>query len=325
MDLTGRDGWHWAQTRVAQIVLFWGVLELILRTLDAVTKSDMLPMLRESLGPDLRFMTDPWLAVIMVALALTLLAGRNMEPAQAKDPEEPEPENRFSVVEAAAIPFFLAFVCGVVFPAFESSYPNRPQVALRPNLPAMSANAGRALPRRQRSASADATAGGTGEKGAAGQLPALPELTPALEGSSASAAAAENPLNAGLPALGAAGHERDRANEAAAKQGVSGAGNEDIGTPMQSSQQEARSRMEAARREKNWRLLASLSESAIADRPQWLEAYWYAGEAYAHLGEAGRAIERLEYVTGQGTVKAEDRSTVARAAQLLESLQQPTH
>ncbi|HLW79563.1 MAG TPA: hypothetical protein VKU44_08190 [Terriglobia bacterium] len=312
MDITGRNGWHWAQTRVAQIVLFWGVLELILRTLDAATKSDMLRMLRESLGPDLRFMSDPWLAAILVPLALAVLSSRGSGPGRPEKPEEMEatPKEGYSVAEAAAIPFFLAFVCGVVFPAFESSYPNRPQVVLRPNVPALSANAGRVMPRRQRPANAEGAGIGGGETGPAREPLArsLPQLTPALDADTVSAAA-QNPLKVAFPESVTTEQKGDGTDNAGAR-------------TAEASQQDARNRMEQARREKNWRLLASLSESAIADRPRWVEAHWYAGEAYVHLGETARAIERLEYVTGQGAGKAEDRTVVAHAAQLLQFLKQ---
>jgi hypothetical protein len=291
LDISGRSGWHWAQTRLAQLVLFWGVLDLILRTLDALTKTDMLAMLRESLGPELRLLTDPWLAVAMVALALALLS----ESAPAKQLDQREeaeaaPRRKYSVVETAAIPFFLAFVCGVIFPAFESSYPKRPVTAqVRPSVPEFNPNAARLLPRRQRPGAAGAvrTAGG-GEADGGAQRLVLPELTPALDPST-NASTSESPLNVRRPELGTPLPDGSIRAQMRAKSGAAS-----VSASEAAEEQDALRQMEQAEGERNWRSLASLSESAIADHPQWVTAYWYAGEAYTHLGEPGRAVERLE-------------------------------
>ena len=318
MDFRGKSGWHWAQTRVAQLVLFWGVLDLILRTLDSLTKTDMLAMLRESLGPELSFLTNPWLAFVMVALALAVLSER--APGKAEDrPEREEPEapaKKYSVVETAAIPFFLAFVCGVIFPAFESSYPKRPQVAqVRPSVPELNPNAARLLPRRQRSMAGGTAGPAAGaEASGEGKRLALPELTPALD-PSADASAAESPLSLQLPPEAGTAAQRGAS-------GASGAAGDAGGV---AARQHALRQMEQAEREKNWRSLASLSESAIADHPRWVTAYWYAGEAYTHLGEPGRAVERLQYATRQGAGSAAERSAVAQASLLLQALQRPAH
>ena len=321
MDIAGRSGWHWAQTRVAQLVLFWGVLDLILRTLDGLTKTDMLAILRESLGPELRLLTDPWLAVAMVALALALLSeSAPAKPLEREEADEP-PKKKYSVVETAAIPFFLAFVCGVIFPAFESSYPIRPQVAqVRPSVPELNPNAARLLPRRQRSMAGGAAGGG--EAAGRGTRLALPELTPALD-PGPNASAAESPLSVRLPELGTPGPGEPRAGRTRAKSGASlDAGAASRPADQVAAEHDALKQMEQAEGEKNWRSLASLSESAIADHPQWVTAYWYAGEAYTHLGEPGRAVERLEYVTRLGAANAAERSAVAQAEQLLQTVRQ---
>lgn len=319
MDITGRSGWHWAQTRVAQLVLFWGVLDLILRTLDGLTKTDMLSMLRESLGPQLRFLTDPWLAVAMVALALALLSeSRPAKPIEREEAEAP-PKPRYSVVETAAIPFFLAFVCGVIFPAFESSHPKRVEATevRRPSAPEFNPGAARLLPRRQRSTGLSAPAGGGGEAGR--DQVTLPTLTPALD-PSATASASESPLGVRLPELGtpAPGHPdngQTRAKPEAANPAAAEA----------AAEQDALRQLEQAEGERKWRSLANLSESAIADHPQWATPYWYAGEAYFHLGEPERAVDRLEFATRQGASNAAERSAVAQAEQLLQVVRQRLH
>lgn len=321
VDFRGRSSWHWAQTRVAQLVLFWAVLDLILATLDALTKTDRLAMLRMSLGPQLGFLTNPWLAFVTATLALALLTERPpaQKPQKPQREEAEAPPKQYSVVETAAIPFFLAFVCGVIFPAFESSYPNRPLVTVvRPGMRGINASTARLLPRRQRPVVVSSRAAGGPEVARGEPLTrSLPELTPALD-PSADAAAAESPLSLRLPPDAVARAQSGSDPAARAEKGPSG-------EAAVAGQKDARRRMEQAERDKDWLLLASLSESAIADRPQWATAYWYAGEAYTHLGEPGLAVERLQYATRQPAGDSSERSALAQAAQLLQTLQQPTH
>lgn len=317
VDIRGRSSWHWAQTRVAQLVLFWAVLDLILTTLDALTKTDKLTMLRMSLGPELGFLTNPWLAFVTAALALALLTERPPAKALQREEAEAPPRKQFSVVETAAIPFFLAFVCGIIFPAFESSYPNRPQVTMvRPHLRGINAGTGRLLLRRQRPAGVSSpVARGSGAARREPLAASLPELTPALDPTT-DASAGPNPLSLRLPPEPMARAQSVSDSAARAEKGPS--------QEAVAGQNDARKRMEQAERDKNWRLLASLSESAIADHPQWTSAYWYAGEAYTHLGEPGLAVERLQSATQQPADGSAERSFSAQAEQLLQTIRQPT-
>ncbi len=126
MGSAGRGRWHWLQTRIGQVFLFWGVLELILRALDVLTKSDLLLMLRDSLASDLQFVAHPRFALLLVVLAFALLWEHNdpKKPAKSILDQPDQPQKNYSAIEATAIPFFLAFVCGVGLAAFDPSRPN---------------------------------------------------------------------------------------------------------------------------------------------------------------------------------------------------------
>lgn len=323
MDPTGRTGWDWAQTRIGQVVLFWGVLQLILRTLDALTKSDMLLMLRRSLASDLQWLAGPRAALFLVAVAFLLLWGSNRPRKSAKSllnlPRQPETKD-YSLVEVMAIPFFLAFVCGVGMAAFESSSPNHGQLA-RLTLPSPTQNLP-SLPQRRRSeagvgTSVSAPAGQPeSAKGTEPIVRSLPALTPAIDRETEHAGMVNtesrvtiNPSDLRLPLTTGP----SPAGQAAAKSGPS-TSQADV------PQERTVGDMERAHKEKNWPLLASLCEDAVAENPQWLTPYLFAGEAYANLGQVSRAIDRLDYVMKNGAGNPEDRLAVEQATQLRESI-----
>ena len=323
VDPTGRTGWDWAQTRIGQVVLFWGVLQLILRTLDALTRSDMLLMLRRSLAPDLQWSAGPRVALFLVAVAILLLWGSNRPRKSAKSllnlPRQPETKD-YSLVEVMAIPFFLAFVCGVGLAAFESSSPNHGQLA-RLTLPSPTQNLP-SLPQRRRSEAATSASAPAGQpesaKGTEPLVRSLPALTPAIDRETERAGIVNgesrvmiNPSDLRLPLITG----MSPAGQAAAKSGP-GASQADV------PQKKTVGDMERAHKEKNWPLLASLCEDAMAENPQWLTPYLFAGEAYANLGQVNRAVDRLDYVRKNGAGNPEDRLAVEQATQLRESIRQ---
>jgi hypothetical protein len=47
---------------------------------------------------------------------------------------------------------------------------------------------------------------------------------------------------------------------------------------------------------RQWQQLLDLCEQQIVAAPEWLTAYMVAGEAYAHLGDKPKALDRLRHV-----------------------------
>ncbi len=325
MGSTGRTGWDWVQTRIGQVVLFWGVLELILRALDALTKSDLLLMLRRSLAPEFKFLADPQAALVLLVLAFALLWGSNRPPKLAKSilnqADQIEKEN-YSFVEATAIPFFLAFVCGVGLAAFESASPSHGQLA-RLTVPMPALNLSGALHRRTRSDArlgVDPSGGTTSQQGnsqkAEPLAQSLPALTAAIDQPSerGDIAGSESRVTVSPHDLRALVISRIEQRE----QTVQHSG-QSIST-VDAAQTKAPDPIERAHYEKNWPLLANLCESAIRENPERLATYLLAGEAYANLGRVDRAIDRLEHVKRDRASNPEDRLAVQQAAELRESI-----
>lgn len=326
MSSIGRTGWDWIQTRIGQVVLFWGVLELILRALDALTKSDLLLMLRKSLAPEFKFLADPQAALVLLALAFALLWGSNRPPKLAKSilnqADQPEREN-YSFVEATAIPFFLAFVCGVGLAAFESASPNHGQLArLTMPVPALNLSGALRRPTRvdARTLGVDPSGGTTVQQGSPQRAEplaqSLPALTAAIDQQSERGDIAGNESRVtvspgDLRALVMSGIAQREQSVRHSGQSIS---------TVDAAQTRAPDAIERAHQEKNWPLLANLCESAIRENPQRLATYLLAGEAYANLGRVDRAINRLEYVKKNGASNPEDHLAVEQATELRESI-----
>jgi hypothetical protein len=328
-----RSFWEWAQTRTGQVLLFWGTLELILEALDILTKWDLLLTVRASLTPGLEFLADPRIALLLLGLAFVLLWEGSHPKEHVRSildqPGEPKKKRNYSVIEATAIPFFLAFVCAISFTALEWNSPRREQLAqrtLRPLSREISANVERKLDMAERE-SQSAVAATTREKpnahagaGAAGH--STPLVTPhslELDTDEATAVDAANTgelvspptLNRLVPLPGVIyTYNGER------KISDGGQATSETDTP----QHKLFDQIRQAHRSKNWPLLASLCETAIQQTPEWLTPYLFAGEAYANLGEIDRAIDRLEYVRKKGTGIPDDRFAVQQASKLRESI-----
>lgn len=327
MSPTGRSFEDWAETRVGQAILFWGALELLLRTLDALTKSDLLVMLRGSLAPELEFLGHPRAALVLVSLASALLwwANRPKKPTRSilDTPDQPEPKNH-SAIEVTALPLFLAFVCGLSFASFEWSSPSHGRLAHLStpapikNLPGKLERGLQATARTARiNPSAALSAASGSPKEAERLVQSLPPLTPALDQESEGAniegnenPAALNPFDLHAPG-GASSPEREQAAPKPAP-----------GVGKLEARRKALDRIEQARNRKDWQSLASLCEGAIAGSPQWLTPYLFAGEAYASLGQIDLAIQRLEYVQRNGARNPDNELAVEQAARLRESIRQ---
>lgn len=125
-----------AAARIGQAALFWGALQLALTALDAYTKWDMLPNVRDSLAPGLAIAVGlrPGLWMLAVASALIWasmrpkkapalsLIDRLTEKVEDETKKEEEPP---SLLRLAAVPVFLAIVCAGAFWGVEREYPHR--------------------------------------------------------------------------------------------------------------------------------------------------------------------------------------------------------
>jgi transcriptional regulator with XRE-family HTH domain len=321
------SGLHWVQTRVGQVILFWGILELTLRALDAVMKSGLLLALRGSLSSNLEFLADPRVALVLVALAFGLLwASRPKKPVKSllDQAEQPEPKH-YSVVEATAIPFFLAFVCGVSLATFNWSAPDHERLA-RLTAPRYNQSLPGALQTTLQSAATAHTPAihlpshSAGQPRSSGETkpsrPSLPPLTPAIDQESEGAAlvgngsqAALNPLDPRAPVVNSTQEGQQTVSQAgqSVSKGV---------TPAKNTFD----RIDQARKDQDWQLVATLCEGAIAETPQRLTPYLFAGFAYANLGQIDRAIDRLEYVEKNGAGNPRYQLAVGQATRLRESI-----
>ncbi|HEV2493783.1 MAG TPA: hypothetical protein VG204_12020 [Terriglobia bacterium] len=334
MEPAERSFWEWAQTRSGQVILFWGTLELILESLDVLSKWDLLLSVRGSLTPGLEFLADPRTALLLVALAFVLLWEGNRPKEQARSildqPDQPKRKGNSSVVEATAIPFFLAFVCAISFTALEWNSPRREQLAqrsLRPLSRDFSANVERKLdvaaresqstvaaasPKQKPAGPASAEAASTGHS--------TPLVTPhSLELDTDEAANADVASAGDLvspPTLNRLVPGMIYAYNGERKVYDSGQTTSETDTPERKDFDQIRQ----AHRDKNWPQLASLSEASIQQTPDWLTPYLFAGEAYANLGQIDRAIDRLEYVRKKGAGIPDDRFAVEQASKLRESI-----
>lgn len=311
----------WAQTRLGQAALFWGVLQLVLKVLDIVTKVDMLKLLRESLVSELQFLVDPRVALLFVAVAFVLLwqsshTPKSLKPAAADDSDEPEPK-RNPVVGVSAVPLFLALVCGISLVAVDWKDASSDQAShLTASAPAidLSLQDHASSPARKRSARVPTLSSGqSSSSGRAEPLArSVPPLTPELDQPDQRATITSN-IGQMAKDLGAlANHDsRPEAGSLTPRRNATSAG----GARKQTLDQ-----IEQARQDQNWRLMATLSEDAIARNPQWMTPYELAGEAYVHLGDIDRAIARLEYVKMSGAGSLGDGWAVVQAARLRESI-----
>ena len=323
---------HWAVTRIGQVILFWGALEVLLKTLDVLTNSDLLLMLQLSLAPDLGFLGSPWVALLLVALGFTII-WRNHRPRKARKSvleQNAEPDTKdYSLIRAAGLtmPLFLALVCGMAFGGFEWSSPTHGQLArgTGPSSPhVLSGAVHRRPPAFARGPGTTLPGPSTDQASSVGtdSLARLaPRLTPEIdedgEGPSAADTTAVSSLRAQLPADPRAAF-RAYAYNGARMIFQSGQVTSVPDTP----QRKLFDQIEAAHQSKNWLLLASLSESAIQQTPQWLTPYLFAGEAYANLGKVDRAIRLLEYVKKNGAGNPEYDFAIQQAAQIRESIRQ---
>jgi hypothetical protein len=277
-------------------------------------------MLRDSLASDMQFVAHPRFALILVVLAFALLWEHNdpKKPAKSILDQPDQPKKNYSAIEAAAMPFFLAFVCGVGLAAFE---PSRPDHGLTP--PAAN-NRPRTM-QRQLQSNAEASevhfpdfSGGqpAGANETEPLVRSLPPLTPALdqENEGANIVGSEGLVTVNLSDLRARVVSSSHEGEHAVRR--SGQSTSKVDTP----QGESLDSIDQAYRDENWKLVATLCEGAIAHNPQSLTPYLLAGEAYANLGKVGRAIDRLEYVKKNGPGNPGYRGAVQQATLLRESI-----
>jgi|GEM_PF-2240721 len=321
-DPSERSMSGWAQTRIGQAALFWGVLQLVLKVLDIVAKVDMLKMLRESLVSELQFLVDPRVALLFVAVAMFLLwqnshTRKSPKPAVADDSDEPEPK-RNPVLGVSAVPLFLALVCGISLVAVDRKAASTDQAPhLSASAPAidLSLQENASSPAKKRSARVPALSSGqSSSSGRAEPLArSLPPLTPELDQPDQRATITGN-LSQFAKDLGAAVASHDSRPEESSLTPRPNA------TSAGGARKKTLDQIEQARREQNWRLMATLSEDAIARNPQWMTPYELAGEAYVHLGDIDRAIARLEYVKMSGAGSLGDGWAVIQAARLRESI-----
>lgn len=318
---SGKSMSSWAQTRIGQVALFWGVLQLVLKVADSAAKLDMLKMLRESLVSELQFLVDPRVALLFVAVAVFLLWGSNRGQKSTKlpvadDSGKPEPK-RNPVFGATAVPFFLALVCGVSLVAVDwQDASSEHAVHLTASAPSLdlSLQEDTASPARKRPARAlSLSSGRSSSSGRAEPLArSLPPLNPELDqpDQRATITGSLSQLVKGLGAVASHSSQAAPSSLAPSRNAPSAAG----------ARKRTLDRIEQAQRQQNWRLMATLSEDAIAQNPQWLTPYELAGEAYVHLGDIDRAIARLEYVKMSGAGSLGDGWAVIQAARLRESI-----
>ena len=131
---THDDGLRKPAGRLGQVALFWGALQLAVAALDAHTKWETLPTLRDSIGPELAVAVGLRAGLFLVALSSALIwtslrpkkapALSLIERLQEREQEETrEEEKPPSLLHLAAVPVFLAIVCAGVFWGVESRYP----------------------------------------------------------------------------------------------------------------------------------------------------------------------------------------------------------
>lgn len=122
--------------RLGQVALFWGVLQLAVVALDAQTKWDILPALRDSIGPELGEAVGLRAGLFLMILA-SMLIWAGMRPKKAPEPtlierlksqseeEEKKEEKPPSLLHLTAVPVFLAIVCAGGFWGVERRYPHQ--------------------------------------------------------------------------------------------------------------------------------------------------------------------------------------------------------
>ncbi|HKS96536.1 MAG TPA: hypothetical protein VJV74_10435 [Terriglobia bacterium] len=337
MEPVERSFWEWAQIRTGQALLFWGTLELILESLDVLSKWDLLLTVRGSLAPGLEFLADPRMALLLVALAFLLLWDANRPKEHTRSVldqrDQPAKKSNYSVIEATAIPFFLAFVCSISFAALEWNSPRREQLA-RNTLPKLSANVEHKLDLAERASRSTLSAAATTKEkpavhadagaGATAAGHSTPLITPrSLELDTDDATTADVAANPGelvspptlnrlvpLPGVIYAYNGERRVYD----------GGQATSAESDTPQHKLFDQIRQAHRSKDWTQLASLCETAIRQTPEWLTPYLFAGEAYANLGQIDRAIDRLEYVRKLGAGIPDDRFVVQQASKLRESI-----
>ena len=323
-----RSSSHWLQTRIAQMVLFWGALELVLRTQDALTKSDRLLKLQESLVPQLQFLADPRLAPLLVVVAFAVICVSNplRKPTKLVLDQADQPQTKnYSIAGATAIPLFLALVCGVSTAALELRSPDHERLAhlaepgLIPNLPEALQRGLQSAAQKPAARRSDLSAGrSSGAQKAAPLVQSLPPLTPAVGQASQDAKVVGNEGQVPIsPSDLSARFENDSRHQEPTVWKF-GPGSSNVDTP----QGKVADRIEQARNDNNWQLLATLSEDAIRGNRRSVRLHLLAGEAYANLGQIDRAIDQLEYVKRQGAGDPNYRSAVERATKLRESIKQ---
>ncbi|HEV2493705.1 MAG TPA: hypothetical protein VG204_11625 [Terriglobia bacterium] len=316
---------HWGATRIGQVALFWGVLQIALDLLDALIKWDLILTVQLSLEPEFRFVVEPWFAVPLAVLGLGAVwwGSHPMMLAEGRSLAQALPDVN-SVKRAVGIPLFLAFVCGLAFGGVEWNSRKHRQLAAdttRGSNPVLSG----AVHHRPHGAKRARGVVPPPEQPAADQGTDLnarlsPLLTSAFgrdSGSPDSAEADAGPLAGNLPddprpAL------RAYAYNGARKILLSGQPASDTDTP----EHRLFGRIERAHQDRNWSLLASLSEDAIKQSPQWLTPYLFAGEAYANLGKLDRALPMLEYVKQSGSGNPDYDYAFRHATELRESIKQ---
>jgi hypothetical protein len=329
MEPGGDKTLNWAVTRIGQVILFWGTLQLLLGVLDGLTNSDLLMMVRLSMGPQLGSLAEPWVVVVLVVLGFALIwesTGPKKTKKSLLDQNKRPDAKNYPVRRVAGLvmPLFLAFVCGLAFGGYEWSSPSRGQVA-RQTSPASTQILSGAVHHRPQfstkppAASLSASTQQPGTDRLAGALPH--SLTPALDedGQAPSSAdvAGANPLTANLPADPRAAI-RMYAYNGARRIFKSGQETSEVSTP----QRRLFDQIQEAHQSQNWWLLATLSEGAIKQTPQWLTPYLFAGEAYTNLGKLDRAILLLEYVKKNGAGNPDYDFAIRQATQLRESIRQ---
>src|SRR5579863_4689028 len=309
MESNRDTGSNWAVTRIGQTALFWGALLLVVSFLDVFGKWDVLSTLRASVTSQFEFLVEPWVAVILVNLALGLiwLGSRSTPPISPEEGQQGTTAARRSVLREATIPLFLALVCGLAVGGFEWKTTDHRETTAAQQTPKSS---GRVLsgtlhhrPRMSEANSARTLAVAydgpdEGDEGANTVARWVPVVNAAMDqATNADVAGEGSPLAGQLPADPRAA-VRAFAYDGARRILESGKTTVSRDTP----QHRLFEHLQAARQARDWRLLAALAQDAIQKSPQWLTPYAMAGEAYANLGQVERAVPLLEYVEkyGQG-------------------------
>ncbi|HEV2492761.1 MAG TPA: hypothetical protein VG204_06770 [Terriglobia bacterium] len=289
-----------------------------------MTRLDMVKMLRESLVSGLQFLVDPRVALLLLAVAFVVLwesnhTRKSAKPALADLADEPGAK-RYSVFGVTATPFFLALVCGVSLVAVGWRSASREQLThLSASTPisSLSMQHDTSPSVKKRPARVPALSGGQPSSSGEAEplVSSLPPLTPEIDqpDQRATMTGNENQLTANPSGLGAVASH----NSPSEHWGLTSAQDSPSANAVR---KKTLDRIEQARRDKNWRLMATLSEDAIAQSPQWLTPYELAGEAYVQTGDIDRAIARLEYVKMSGAGGLGDGWAVVEGARLRESI-----